>query len=228
MKHLIRRLLAGSCFLPLLLASADWAETIRPVLTGKVKHLKLEKKIYRTDRRTTITGLKDVTIDGNGATLLMSRKDHIFKIEDCTNFTIRNLTLDFDPMIFTQVKITRVSADGRTIEFEVEKGYPDLVPDLIANESLEVFLPDGTLRTDLGRLSGKPEILTPRRGRSGFREPPRSASATASPSGGASPTSSRRSAAGGTRSKISPSTAAAVSPSACGTAPETTGSSAAA
>lgn len=165
MKHLLRRLLAGSCVLPLLLAGADWAETIRPVLTGKVKHLKLEKKIYRTDRRTTITGLKDVTIDGNGATLLMSRKDHIFKIEDCTNFTIRNLTLDFDPMIFTQVKITRVSADGRTIEFEVEKGYPDLVPDLIANESLEVFLPDGTLRTDLGRLSGKPEILTPRRGR---------------------------------------------------------------
>ena len=223
MKHLLRRLLAGSCVLPLLLAGADWAETIRPVLTGKVKHLKLEKKIYRTDRRTTITGLKDVTIDGNGATLLMSRKDHIFKIEDCTNFTIRNLTLDFDPMIFTQVKITRVSADGRTIEFEVEKGYPDLVPDLIANESLEVFLPDGTLRTDLGRLSGKPEILTPRRGRMRVR-----LSGTAPLRIGASPTSSRRSAAGGTRSKISPSTAAAVSPSACGTAPETTGSSAAA
>ena len=150
---------------PLLLAGADWTETIRPVLEGRVKYLKLEKKVYRADRRTTITGLKDVTIDGNGATLLMSRKDHIFKIEDCTGFTLRNLTLDYDPMIFTQVRITRISADGGTIEFEVEKGYPDLVPDLIANESLEVFLPDGTLRTDLGRLAGKPEILTPRRGR---------------------------------------------------------------
>ena len=153
--------------MPLLLAGADWNETIQPLLSGKVKHLKLEKKTYRTDRRTTISGLSDVTIDGNGATLLMSSKDHIFKIEDCTNLTIRNLTLDFDPMIFTQVRITRVSVDGRAIKFEVEKGFPDLTPGLIGNESLslEVFLPDGTLRTDLGRLAGRPEIITPRRGK---------------------------------------------------------------
>lgn len=125
--------------MPLLLAGADWNETIQPLLSGKVKHLKLEKKTYRTDRRTTISGLSDVTIDGNGATLLMSSKDHIFKIEDCTNLTIRNLTLDFDPMIFTQVRITRVSVDGRAIEFEVEKGFPDLTPGLIGNESLRIY-----------------------------------------------------------------------------------------
>ena len=60
MKQLFCRLLACTCSLPLLLSGADWAETIRQVLAGKVKYLKLEKKIYRTDRRTTITGLKDV------------------------------------------------------------------------------------------------------------------------------------------------------------------------
>lgn len=154
---------------PLLLAGADWNETIRPLLQGKVKHLKLEKKTYRTDRRTTLSGLSDVVIDGNGATLLMSRKDHIFKIEDCTSLTIRNLTLDFEPLIFTQVRITGISASGKDIEFEVEKGFPDLAPDLIANESLEVFLPDGTLRCDVGRLSGKPEIVTPRQGKMSVR-----------------------------------------------------------
>lgn len=53
MKQLFCRLLACTCSLPLLLSGADWAETIRPVLAGKVKYLKLEKKIYRTDRRTT-------------------------------------------------------------------------------------------------------------------------------------------------------------------------------
>lgn len=44
MKQLFCRLLACTCSLPLLLSGADWAETIRPVLAGKVKYLKLEKK----------------------------------------------------------------------------------------------------------------------------------------------------------------------------------------
>lgn len=143
----------------------DWKEVAAPLLRGEVKQLKLDKKIYRTDSRTTLKNLHNVVIDGNGATLLMSRQDHIFKLEDCSNITLRNLTLDFDPLIFTQVVVTKVSSDGKLIEFEVEKGYPDLEPRLIARESLDVFRPDGSFRFDMARVAGMPEIITPRKGK---------------------------------------------------------------
>ena len=67
-----------------------------------------------------------MTIDGNGARLVMTDLKHAVRLSDCRNVTVKNLTVDYDPLPFTQGVITSVSPDSRVVEFTIDKGYPDL------------------------------------------------------------------------------------------------------
>jgi hypothetical protein len=45
--------------------------------------------------------------------------------ENCTNVTLRGLTVDYDPLPFTQGKIIAMAPDKSWMDFEVAKGYPE-------------------------------------------------------------------------------------------------------
>ena len=45
-------------------------------------------------------------------------------IQHCTNLTIRGLTIDYDPLPFTQGRIVKMSADKKVHEIELFDGYP--------------------------------------------------------------------------------------------------------
>ena len=78
-----------------------------------------------TQPHAAFQALNDVTIDGNGATFVFTAPLHGgFDFVGGTNLTIRNLTLDYDPVPFTQGVITDFSQTDRTITLALDAGYP--------------------------------------------------------------------------------------------------------
>ncbi len=71
----------------------------------------------------TFRGLRDATIDFQGCDFFGSRRTRALWLSGCTNVTIRNLTFDYDPLPFTQARITAVDPDGEW-DMEVVDGYP--------------------------------------------------------------------------------------------------------
>jgi hypothetical protein len=80
-----------------------------------------------TDAHFELVGFSDVTIEGNGATLVFTDPTlgmlHFYGSE---GLTVRNLTLDYDPVPFTQAKIQSVSREDRSVVVQLEDGYPAL------------------------------------------------------------------------------------------------------
>lgn len=71
--------------------------------------------------------LSDVTIEGNGATFVFTNPLRGgFRFARSDNLTIRNLEVDFDPIPFTQGRITDFSKDAKTITLELDEGFPSL------------------------------------------------------------------------------------------------------
>jgi hypothetical protein len=69
----------------------------------------------------SLKGVKGMTIEGNGATLIAHDPAPFFHVADCSDLTVRKLTLDSDPLPFTCGKVV---ATGRgTIDVRPAKGY---------------------------------------------------------------------------------------------------------
>ena len=103
---------------------------IRARLARGEKDIKIAKDIYSVaptgpDNRVylKLTGLSDVTIDFGGAKILGRAKTRLVELQSCTNVTIRNLTLDYTPLTFTQGIIEKVDAD-KNWDVRIIPGYP--------------------------------------------------------------------------------------------------------
>ena len=83
--------------------------------------LKLEKKTYRLESTLVVYAGKNVTFDGNGATLVWTELISALQVQDCTNVTFRDFSMDYDPLPFTQGVVTSVS--GNTVQVTVDEGY---------------------------------------------------------------------------------------------------------
>lgn len=101
--------------------------------------LLLEDKTYRFDPPEEPPpkpffqphNLRDVTIDGNGATIMFTDPSRGgFNFLGGAGITIRNLTLDYDPLPFSQGTIVDLSADKRRIIVEIDEGYPTLTHEM--------------------------------------------------------------------------------------------------
>ena len=88
---------------------------------GRHYVLKLEKKTYRLDGTLLINGGSNLTIEGNGATLIWTELIRALILRDCTNVTLQNFSMDYDPLPFTQGVVTSVS--GTRVTVEIDKGY---------------------------------------------------------------------------------------------------------
>ena len=67
-------------------------------------------------------GLSDTVIDFHGCDFFGARRIRALSLEGCTNVTVRNLTFDYDPLPYTQARITAVDAEGNW-DLEVIDGY---------------------------------------------------------------------------------------------------------
>jgi hypothetical protein len=71
------------------------------------------------------SNLKDIEIIAENVELICTSTNRAVLFDNCTNVTLRGLTIDYDPLPFTQGKISTMAPDKRWIEFEVADGYPD-------------------------------------------------------------------------------------------------------
>jgi hypothetical protein len=71
-----------------------------------------------------LKNLTDIEIDATGVELICTESTRAITIDNCSNLTLRGLTIDYDPLIFTQGRIVAMSADQRVHEIELFDGYP--------------------------------------------------------------------------------------------------------
>jgi hypothetical protein len=72
-----------------------------------------------------LKGLNDVEIVAKGVEMICTETTQALQIERCRNLTLRGLTIDYDPLPFTQGRITAMAPDKSWLEFELFEGYPE-------------------------------------------------------------------------------------------------------
>jgi hypothetical protein len=95
---------------------------------GRPAHivLNLDKNAtYRIRRPIVLKQLSDIEIHGNGAQLINTARASTLQISDASHVTIRDLTIDYDPLPFTQGTIASFDRAAREIIVNVDPGYPD-------------------------------------------------------------------------------------------------------
>lgn len=80
------------------------------------------------DRRAVILeGLKNCVVEGSGARFEVEDPEKLFlQIRDSENVILRNFSVDYTRLPFTQGWIRRIDRSGGTIEVELAEGFPDL------------------------------------------------------------------------------------------------------
>ena len=94
------------------------------IASGGPADVVLENKTYRIDRTIKINRTSDLTLEGNGALLLMIKYVMAINVHDCSRVRLTNLTFDYDPLPFTQGEVVGVDPKAMTWDLRIDDGYP--------------------------------------------------------------------------------------------------------
>jgi parallel beta-helix repeat protein len=84
--------------------------------------------------------LKDIQIIADGVEMICTETTRALTISHCTNVIVRGLVIDYDPLPFTQGRITAFGPDKTNEEIELFDGYPPA--ESARNFKFEIFRPD--------------------------------------------------------------------------------------
>lgn len=73
----------------------------------------------------TFKDLADVTILADGVEMICTQTTRALMFENCRNVRFKGLTVDYDPLPFTEGRIIALAPDKSWVEFEVFAGYPE-------------------------------------------------------------------------------------------------------
>lgn len=108
---------------------------------NEVYTLKLRSnKKYKIDRQLELKGCRNLTIDGNGSTIVMTTNQTALRLQDNYNLTLKNLSLDYDPLYFTQGTIQAIS--GNNLTLKIDAGYRDDFENFLTDTYLTMRLHD--------------------------------------------------------------------------------------
>ena len=147
----------------------DRADDLRQLLAKQLaagkKRVVIPPGRYRVKpskrQHLVLSNLSDVTIIADGVEMVCTETTRALTISRCRNVTLRGLTIDYDPLPFTQGKIVKLSADKRTHEIELFAGYPPA--GRIIEKKYEIFRPDTRTLRFGSYYDFKVEVLSPRR-----------------------------------------------------------------
>ena len=88
--------------------------------------------------------LADITIEAAGVELICTETTKAIDIESCTNLVIRGLTIDYDPLPFTQGRIVKIAGDRKSHIIEIMPGFPPAESAIAFKHA--VFSPEGQLK----------------------------------------------------------------------------------
>ncbi|MGC9359168.1 MAG: hypothetical protein ACP5G7_02190, partial [Anaerolineae bacterium] len=114
--------------------STDDGQALRVALAKAASRpggiVQLEEGTYLVDGtdggyHLTVSGAESLRIEGNGARLVMRNPSSAgLLLHNCSNVTVRDITIDYDPVPFSQGTITAVDAPAGTFDMVVDEGYP--------------------------------------------------------------------------------------------------------
>jgi len=146
--------------------SANLRDFISAKLAAGQKQIKIPAGVYRlgmADRAAILKfeNLEDVSIDARGVELICLNTIRAIAIRNCKNFKLEGLTIDYDPLTFSQGKIVWMSDDKMQHEIELFEGYP--TTESISDEKYEIFTPDTRILRTMSYYLEKIEVLSPTR-----------------------------------------------------------------
>jgi hypothetical protein len=110
--------------------------------------------------------LNNVEIRGNGSTIICNSQELAFRFLNCTNITVKDLSIDYDPLCFTQGVIVAKDPANLWFEVEIDPGYP---VDNVRNTRVQFYDPAtrqlkrNSITTGEGHYSAFARIGTTRR-----------------------------------------------------------------
>jgi hypothetical protein len=71
-----------------------------------------------------LSGIKDVELIADGVTLVGTKLMRAIGLHHCSGVTLQGLTVDYDPLPFTQGEIITAAEDASSIDIKIHAGYP--------------------------------------------------------------------------------------------------------
>lgn len=117
---------------------ADFRAALEAASDGPDATLRIDPGTYRFDplqavepgdkrAHARLSGIEGVTVEGDGAAFVFTDPLRAgIRFEGGRDVTVRNLTLDYDPVPFTQGEIVELGSDRRRITVALDEGYPSL------------------------------------------------------------------------------------------------------
>jgi hypothetical protein len=131
----MRSLLLPAVLLLLSLPALDADDDFRPLIDDAVQQGKSDVIIppgtYRLgpghggNGIVTVKNAKNLKITATGVTLICTELTRGVSFSHCENVTLTGLTVDYDPLPFTQGKVVKVADDFSSIDVDIDAGYPD-------------------------------------------------------------------------------------------------------
>lgn len=136
---------AASATVPLVEKSENLRALLDAALATGEKQIVLPPGRYRVTPKNRehllLRGLRDRVIIADGVEMVCTETTRALTIEDCENVTLRGLTIDYDPLPYTQARIEEISEDKTTVKVRVLEGYP--LP-TAGSVNVEIFDPETT------------------------------------------------------------------------------------
>lgn len=91
-----------------------------------------------------LEGVKNFTINATNVEMVCTETTRAILIKDCEEVTIRGLTIDYDPLPYTQGEIIDISEDRKSHTIQIEEGYPPAESAIVFKHI--IYTPEGELR----------------------------------------------------------------------------------
>jgi hypothetical protein len=128
----------------LLLASCSgWAADVKPQANLRVliqnavaagqSRVVIPPGVYRIGPEAnqgiiiTLRKVRNLEIVADGVTMVCTKRMRAIMFDQCENVTLRGLTVDYDPLTFTQGKVVAMSEDKSWLDIKIDAGYPHIL-----------------------------------------------------------------------------------------------------
>jgi|GEM_PF-6951855 len=91
---------------------------------------------YEVSDTLRLNNIDNFSVLADGVTMVLTQRRQTIKVDNCFNLLIQGLTIDIDPLPFTQATITSNAPDWSWLEAQIHEGYPQ---DPSSSTKVEVY-----------------------------------------------------------------------------------------
>jgi hypothetical protein len=122
----------------------DLQDTLDIAVQAGLKRIVIPAGTYRVAPRNrqhlVLRDIEDVEILAHGVEMICTQTTRALTLVNCRRVTLRGLTIDYDPLPYTQGRIVKLSKNNTVHDIELFAGYPR--GDRVQDFKYEIFKPD--------------------------------------------------------------------------------------